>query len=53
MCLRAIEKERARLPKFIELNRTLPILTLVRESRQTDSLICTVTAWAANPKGRV
>ena len=53
VCLRAIEKDRARLPTFIALNRRLPILTLVGESRQTDSLIRTMTGWATNPKGRV
>jgi hypothetical protein len=53
VCLRAIEKDRGRLPTFFALNRTLPMLTLVRESRQTDSLIRTVTAWAAGATGRV
>jgi hypothetical protein len=53
VCLRAIEKDRGLLPTFFALNRRLPILTLVGESRQTDSLIRTMMGWATNPKGRV
>jgi hypothetical protein len=53
VCLRAIEKDRGLLPTFFALIRTLPMLTLVRESRQTDSLIRTVTAWATGATGRV
>jgi hypothetical protein len=47
VCLRAIENERVRRPTFFALNLTLPIVTLFLERRQTDSLMRTVTAWAA------